>query len=295
EPVWIRGGDQDREPCEHRRDPPRKQQEEQDDEVGDREDDAERDRQPIAHGRIDHVVRRRIRRVAERRVRIFEQHQIRERAHAPSHVERRELPDGGDVRSADDQREPAHDRQQKRHESEDPAVAPERLARVDAEPHRDAESADEDDVRDREDDPERRREPIAARQLAIDGDGDGIRHRADYAIMPRMRRTLVAAILTAAWTFPQAAPAERGTIRLHYVEKPIGVEHYDIARDASGLHLTSDFEFTDRGGRVQLAASLHTAPDLTPIRFTATGKSYRFVNVDSEVRVDGGAAIVRAD
>ncbi|HZT78502.1 MAG TPA: amidohydrolase family protein [Vicinamibacterales bacterium] len=110
-----------------------------------------------------------------------------------------------------------------------------------------------------------------------------------------MRRTLVAAILTAAWTFPQAAPAERGTIRLHYVEKPIGVEHYDIARDASGLHLTSDFEFTDRGGRVQLAASLHTAPDLTPIRFTATGKSYRFVNVDSEVRVDGGAAIVRAD
>jgi hypothetical protein len=82
-------------------------------------------------------------------------------------------------------------------------------------------------------------------------------------------------------------PIERGTLRLHYVQKPIGYERYTIARDGDRLRLSSDFDFTDRGGRVQLAATLRTRPDYTPIAFTARGKSYRFVSVDSEVRVEG--------
>ena len=90
-------------------------------------------------------------------------------------------------------------------------------------------------------------------------------------------------------------PIERGTLRLHYVQKPIGYERYTIARDGDALRLSSDFDFTDRGGRVQLAATLRTRPDYTPIAFTARGKSYRFVNVDSEVRVEGSDASVRAD
>src|SRR5882672_10646538 len=76
---------------------------------------------------------------------------------------------------------------------------------------------------------------------------------------------------------------ERGTLRLHYVQKPIGYERYAITRDADGLTLTSDFDFTDRGGRVQLAATLRTKADFTPISMKASGKSYRFVNVDSDV------------
>ncbi len=88
---------------------------------------------------------------------------------------------------------------------------------------------------------------------------------------------------------------ERGTLRLHYVQKPIGYENYEIARDGDGLTLTSDFDFTDRGGRVQLAATLRTAADYTPRSFKAAGKSYRFVNVDSEIRIEGSAAIVKAD
>ena len=90
-------------------------------------------------------------------------------------------------------------------------------------------------------------------------------------------------------------PIERGTLRLHYVQKPIGYERYTIARDGDALRLSSDFDFTDRGGRVQLTATLRTRPDYTPIAFTARGKSYRFVNVDSEVRVDGSDASVHAD
>src|SRR2546425_198556 len=88
---------------------------------------------------------------------------------------------------------------------------------------------------------------------------------------------------------------ERGILRLHYVQKPIGYERYEIVRDGDDLKLTSDFDFTDRGGRVQLAATLSTKADFTPLAFKATGKSYRFVNVDSDVRIDGGDAIVRAD
>jgi imidazolonepropionase-like amidohydrolase len=88
---------------------------------------------------------------------------------------------------------------------------------------------------------------------------------------------------------------ERGTLRLHYIQKPIGEERYEIARDGAGLTLTSDFDFTDRGGRVQLAATLRTKADFTPVSFRAKGKSYRFVNVDSDVTIDAGHAKVRAD
>jgi imidazolonepropionase-like amidohydrolase len=92
-----------------------------------------------------------------------------------------------------------------------------------------------------------------------------------------------------------APPVERGVLRLHYVQKPIGYERYEIARTADGVSMTSDFDFTDRGGRVQLAATLRAKADFTPVSFTARGKSYRFVNVDSDVRIDGGDAIVTAD
>jgi len=90
-------------------------------------------------------------------------------------------------------------------------------------------------------------------------------------------------------------PIERGTLRLHYVGKAIGYERYTIAQAADALTLSSDFDFTDRGGRVQLTATLRTRRDYTPIAFTASGKSYRFVNVDSNVRIDGSDAVVHAD
>jgi imidazolonepropionase-like amidohydrolase len=108
---------------------------------------------------------------------------------------------------------------------------------------------------------------------------------------------LIGIIGSALFVFWQgaAAPIERATLRLHYVQKPIGYERYEIARDGDALQLTSDFDFTDRGGRVQLASTLRTKPDYTPLHFTAKGKSYRFVNVDSDVTTETGGARVRAD
>src|SRR5439155_258655 len=49
---------------------------------------------------------------------------------------------------------------------------------------------------------------------------------------------------------PDRDPVERGTLRLHYVQKPIGYERYEIVREGDDLKLTSDFDFTDRGGNV---------------------------------------------
>ncbi|HMJ86320.1 MAG TPA: amidohydrolase family protein [Vicinamibacterales bacterium] len=124
-----------------------------------------------------------------------------------------------------------------------------------------------------------------------------------------MRIALSLAALGSLLAFGQPAPAsiERGTLRLHYVQKPIGYERYEVTPDgdlssqsANGakgeaVKLTADFDFTDRGGRVQLAATLRARADFTPISFQAKGKSYRFVNVDSDVRVEGSDAVVRAD
>jgi imidazolonepropionase-like amidohydrolase len=113
--------------------------------------------------------------------------------------------------------------------------------------------------------------------------------------MRPMPRTFVAGFLTLFVAAAQPPAGEHGTIRLHYLQKPIGVERYDLMPDSGGWRLASDFDFTDRGGRVQLASALQMSADLSPTHFSAKGKSYRFVNVDSDVRVESAAAIVRAD
>ncbi|HEX3704639.1 MAG TPA: amidohydrolase family protein [Vicinamibacterales bacterium] len=102
-------------------------------------------------------------------------------------------------------------------------------------------------------------------------------------------------VVLAAAQKPSASPVEHGRLRLHYVQKPIGFEDYTVTRDGDVVELTSDFDFTDRGGRVQLAATLRTTPDLTPVMFRAKGKSYRFVNVDSDITITGRDAVVTAD
>ncbi|HJS73848.1 MAG TPA: hypothetical protein VJ921_06135, partial [Vicinamibacteria bacterium] len=95
------------------------------------------------------------------------------------------------------------------------------------------------------------------------------------------------------WAALAPEVVEQGTVRLFYLQLPLGQERYSLSRDGSDLLLTADFDFTDRGGRVQLATSLRMASDLSPKRFESKGKSYRFVNVDSEVALESGRATVR--
>ncbi len=95
------------------------------------------------------------------------------------------------------------------------------------------------------------------------------------------------------WAALSPEVVEQGILHLYYLQLPVGQERYSLFRDGDDFLLTSDFDFTDRGGRVQLGASLRMTADLTPKRFEAKGKSYRFVSVDSEVDVENGKARVR--
>lgn len=58
------------------------------------------------------------------------------------------------------------------------------------------------------------------------------------------------------------------------------------------MEFTADLDLTERGGRLQVASTLQLGSDLTPTAFSVKGKSYRFVNVDTAVKVAGGVATV---
>jgi imidazolonepropionase-like amidohydrolase len=117
----------------------------------------------------------------------------------------------------------------------------------------------------------------------------------------RFRLAAVAAplvLLAATPGPPPPAPAalQRERLRLHYVQKPIGWEDDRVeASTDGGRLLTAAFAFDDRGGHVALDATLDVSADGTPRHFTAHGKSYRFVTVDSDVVVRGRSAAIRAD
>src|SRR5262249_59982472 len=89
-----------------------------------------------------------------------------------------------------------------------------------------------------------------------------------------------------------SAPAGSGSLRLHSPRLPIGTERYEIARDGASLSLHSDFDYTDRGGRVRLATTLRLKPDLTPEQLTTAGKTYPFVTLATALGLRAGPAPV---
>ena len=97
-------------------------------------------------------------------------------------------------------------------------------------------------------------------------------------------------------TLQLLAAGERGTLLLHFIRLPVGEETYELNTGETGsLVLHSSFEYTERGSKVALAATLRMKPDLTPITFESKGKSYRPFFVDAAVFLnpDGHTAMVR--
>ncbi|HUQ80078.1 MAG TPA: amidohydrolase family protein [Gemmatimonadaceae bacterium] len=82
-------------------------------------------------------------------------------------------------------------------------------------------------------------------------------------------------------------PADSGAIRVHLLGHAIGSERYVIRPSDGTLALTDSFEFVDRGGRVQLASTMRFTREFEPLHLRSVGRTYRFVNVDAEVLVDG--------
>lgn len=91
----------------------------------------------------------------------------------------------------------------------------------------------------------------------------------------------------------QATP-ETGAIRVHLLGHAIGSERYAIRPSGTALVLTDTFAFVDRGGRVELASSLTFTPGFVPLHLESSGRTYRFVNVDADVAIDGGRVHVKS-
>jgi hypothetical protein len=101
-------------------------------------------------------------------------------------------------------------------------------------------------------------------------------------------------LLCAAWHV--AAADEHGSLILHFLQLQVGEETYDLsAEPGGGLLLKANFDYTERGSHVPLAATLRMKSDLTPVQFEAKGKSYRPFSVDAAVNVaaDGRSAVLR--
>ena len=81
-------------------------------------------------------------------------------------------------------------------------------------------------------------------------------------------------------------------IAISLLDRPVGVERYQLRRTAQGFELTAAMDVTERGSRLQVASTLATTADFSPTRFTSKGKSYRFVNVDTDISVTGNVASI---
>jgi imidazolonepropionase-like amidohydrolase len=104
------------------------------------------------------------------------------------------------------------------------------------------------------------------------------------------------AMITAAlWGFNIEAADESGALLLHFLQLPVGQETYQVTSENGVIVLRASFEYTERGSKVPLSATLRMKPDLSPLQFEAKGKSYRPFSVDAAVNVhpDGAAATVR--
>lgn len=104
-------------------------------------------------------------------------------------------------------------------------------------------------------------------------------------------RILTGAVLGGLVLIAQPA-ADSTTILVSLIDRPVGHEVVSSRVEGDGTVYSSDLDLTERNGRLQITSSMRLGADLTPSEFTVKGKSYRFVNVDSAVKVAGGIATV---
>src|SRR5579862_3108064 len=79
-----------------------------------------------------------------------------------------------------------------------------------------------------------------------------------------------------------SAFAESGKLLIHFLQLPVGEETYELNDNV----LKASFQYTERGSKVALSATLRMKPDLTPVEFEAHGRSYRPFTVDVSLQPD---------
>jgi imidazolonepropionase-like amidohydrolase len=77
---------------------------------------------------------------------------------------------------------------------------------------------------------------------------------------------------------PALASAQRDSLRLYYVGRPVGWEHYVLEPDGVGSRLVADFDYVDRGRRIHLASTTlmdarYAPRQLEVVRVTDTSRT----------------------
>jgi hypothetical protein len=99
-------------------------------------------------------------------------------------------------------------------------------------------------------------------------------------------------ILAQLCSLPAFGAPDSYRFRLHKFEQPIGFETDSVSKQGRTLQTESTFEFTDRGKKVPLKATLRCSGDYTPSFFTISGATSRSSGIDTTIRVTGRSARV---
>ncbi|MFN8574728.1 MAG: amidohydrolase family protein [Gemmatimonadaceae bacterium] len=86
-------------------------------------------------------------------------------------------------------------------------------------------------------------------------------------------------------TPPDRWAGDSGGLEIHLIDRPVGRETYQLTQQGDTLTLATSLDVTDRGTHLTFTSTLRTSPDFTPVAFRATGKTYRFVNVDVDIAI----------
>jgi imidazolonepropionase-like amidohydrolase len=96
----------------------------------------------------------------------------------------------------------------------------------------------------------------------------------------------------------QSPPSNHGAIdslRLFYVGRPVGWEHYELKPTSTGLELTADLDYIDRGRRNHVQSTTVLAADFTPSHLEVARVTDTARTVTTRVDVDGNHATVLRD
>jgi imidazolonepropionase-like amidohydrolase len=83
------------------------------------------------------------------------------------------------------------------------------------------------------------------------------------------------------------AQAATDSLRIYYVGRPVGWEHYGITTSATGVRLDADWDYVDRGRRIHTQAAMTLTTDYAPVALTVDRVTDSSRTPILDVSVDG--------
>ncbi len=111
--------------------------------------------------------------------------------------------------------------------------------------------------------------------------------------MPGTRRSAVLLVCGSLAASALTAQSLTDSLRIYYVGRPVGWEHYSLDHAAGGAKLAADWDYVDRGRRIHSQAAMSLAADYTPIHLDVARLADTTRTIVARVDVDGRHATVQ--